>query len=195
VQLLHEICRLKPSLPQSIMNRDILDYESPCQTYPLSFSPLSSQSTSSSQTPNLRLAIGSYLQAGQGDNHITVVGLDPMVLYQQSLEDSSSTSPNAPPLRNASSSSFVPLARANHIYPVTALEFAPVTLASSDNGIKRELIGSTSDCLRLWDFVEDEGGNNVMSGGGGYVGRMGSGAISYRLTQRSQLSHVRRKLP
>ncbi|KAH8919200.1 WD40 repeat-like protein [Atractiella rhizophila] len=155
--------------------RDALDYESPSPTFALSFSSLSSTHSNA----NVRLAIGSYLSSGQGDNFVTVVGLDSLVLYQLSLEDKNEDR-RPLPLRNASTtSSFVPLARAQHQYPVTALEFGPPTLASSDNGVKKEMVGTTSDCLRLWEFIEDDGSGS------------GRNKTAPRIVQKQVLQHAK----
>lgn len=124
---------------------------------------------------DLKLCIGSYSE-NASDNNITVVGLNPQLA--QDPDNFLSYSQNE-------GYDFVPLAKQSTPYPVTKVDFSPASLANklaggSSGGEMREMIATTSDCLRLWDLVPSDSRS-------GYVGQ---GQMSYRLVERSTLSNV-----
>ena len=176
----------------------MLDYHSPSPTFALAFSPLSST------TASLKLAIGSHVEsrdARPDTNHITVIGLDKSYLeFEDDFMDGNSDnelgiarglSGGKGPGRSA----FIPLARAPHSYPPSAIAFSPAQLSGSLQGSSsatagegaREMVASSSDCLRLWDLVGDH-----EIGGNGFVGERGRKEMSSpsRLVQRAMLANV-----
>ncbi|KAK4702030.1 DDB1- and CUL4-associated factor 7, partial [Phenoliferia sp. Uapishka_3] len=52
----------------------------------------------------------------------------------------------------------------------------------------REMVATSSDCLRLFDLVGDEGGNSVS---GGFVGRGRGNGVGTRLVPRAQLANTK----
>lgn len=171
----------------------MLDYHSDCTTFALSFSPLSDS------TANLKLAVGSFVEhRGETNNNLTVVGLDPSFLDLEDDEDD--TEGYARSSRTGAlvqtGSAFQPLARAPHPYPPSALAFSPARLSSSlqsssvgtAGDATREMVASSSECLRLWDLVGDEAPMGK-PGQGGFVGA-GRGAAGSRLVQRAMLANV-----
>lgn len=128
---------------------------------------------------SLRIAVGSYVEAK--DNHITVVGLDPLADHNNLELDMADPWDPTPEPQHSPSSALVPLARTQHTYPCTAMEFSPAgSMSSTYQGNTRtsyELIATTSDCLRLWNLINDSHS-------------MGSG--SFRLESRAVLANVRR---
>lgn len=128
--------------------------------------------------PNdLKLCIGSYAESAS-ENNITVIGLHPQLLHD----------PDAFALNNPEGSDFIPLAKARTPYPVTKVDFSPASLANKlqasivGGSETREMIATTSDCLRLWDLT---GPQDV---GSRYVGRQSSS--THILVERSSLSNV-----
>jgi DDB1- and CUL4-associated factor 7 len=84
-------------------------------------------------------------------------------------------------------SDFVLLAETMHGYPATRLQWQPLTAATFGWGTKpatTELLATTGDALRIWDFSYD--GEQKPSN---YVGRH-STASGYHLGQRVALSGV-----
>ena len=132
---------------------------------------------------NLRLAVGSYSETSS-ENNITVIGLAPSLLHDAESHFCSGG--------DAGPSDFVPLAKAKTPYPVTKVEFAPPSLTGKLHGYNaaglnnREILATTSDCLRLWDFVAPD--EATQSPTAGFVGRQQSRSGS--LVERSALSNV-----
>lgn len=148
---------------------------------------------------SLKLAVGSFVEhRGETNNNLTVVGLDPSYLDLEDDEDD--TEGYARSSRNGAlvrtDSAFQPLARAPHPYPPSALAFSPARLSSSLQNSSvgtageatREMVASSSECLRLWDMVGDEAPMGK-PGQGGFVGA-GRGAAGSRLVQRAMLANV-----
>ena len=182
------------------MAPSILDYPSEGPTFALAFSPLSTQ------TATLKLAVGSFVEGRNEHNNVTVVGLDPAYLDLEDIYDD----PSAPSDDHADGpsyarardgtyvkqgSAFVPLARAQHPYPPSSIGFSPARLSntlqssnqSSVGEATREMVATSSDCLRLFDLVGDDG--QAMTSGG-FVGRPATGTGT-RLVPRAQLANVR----
>lgn len=83
---------------------------------------------------------------------------------------------------------FVTLVEAQHGYPATSLQWQPAAAASfnwSQKGGMSELMATTGDALRVWEYSAD--GQPGMSA---YVGRPASGT-GHRLNLRAALSGVR----
>ena len=144
--------------------------------------PLYGSSSLAPFPTDLKLCLGSYMES-TSENNITVIGLNPQLVY-----DPDSYAYN----NNVDSSDFVPLAKAKTPYPVTKVDFSPVSLASklqastAAGSETREMIATTSDCLRLWNMV---GPQEV---GSSYVGRQSP--RSHTLVERSSLSNVSCKM-
>ena len=86
---------------------------------------------------------------------------------------------------------FVTLVEAQHGYPATRLQWQPATANSfawSQKIGMAELLATTGDALRVWEYASDgaAAGGGV---GGGYVGRQ-SGGGGHRLTLKTALSGV-----
>ena len=117
-----------------------------------------------------RLAFGSFTEDSR--NRLAVAGLqDERVL----VEDDYDGAPHA---------DAVTLAEAHHGYPPTAVRWQPASAAATGiAGGNAELLATSGDALRVWEFAE--------SGptGGGYVG-MKAGGGGHRLTLKSTLSGV-----
>lgn len=84
-------------------------------------------------------------------------------------------------------SDFVTLVEANHGYPATSLQWQPAAATSfawSQKVGASELLATTGDALRVWEYASDQ--QPAMSN---YVGRQPSGG-GHRLTLRAALSGV-----
>lgn len=183
----------------------ILDYHSDTPTFALAFSPLSTS------TSTLKLGVGSFIDTRGDQNHLTIVGLDPTFLDLEdgwddlnglgvAMNDDGYNYPNfggnggvgGGGRVKPGTSAFVGLARTPHPYPPSAIAFSPATLSSSLQSSNvgtvgegtREMVASSSDCLRLFDLVGDEGK------AGGFVGGAGRREGGTRLVNRAVLANV-----
>lgn len=88
-------------------------------------------------------------------------------------------------------SDFVTLVQSHHGYPATNVQWQPAS-ASSFNWSQKagisELLASTGDALRVWEYTSDA--SPAMSSISGYVGRQSTND-GHRLTLRAALSGVR----
>ncbi|GAA5934466.1 uncharacterized protein JCM15063_004584 [Sporobolomyces koalae] len=196
----------------------MLDYHSDCSTFALSISPLSTNNPAS-----LKLAVGSYNehrtptttssavpgsssdatglgQSGGGNNHLTIVALDPTYLdLEDDLEDDHELALRSRTngTRVQAGSAFQPIARASLLYPPSSVQFAPARLSaslaagsSSGSGAggegHREVVATSSECLRLWDLVTEDESSAT---GGGYVGGSGTSLPRSRLVSRATLQN------
>ena len=118
-----------------------------------------------------RLGIASFTEDYR--NRIAIVGLqDERVLVEDNYPDYSD---------------FVTLAEAHHGYPATSLQWQPSSAPSfawSQKSVATELLATTGDALRVWEYMTDG-----QVGGSSYVGRTGSGTGS-RLQLKTCLSGV-----
>jgi WD repeat-containing protein 68 len=83
---------------------------------------------------------------------------------------------------------FVTLVEANHGYPATSLQWQPAVASSyawSQKSPSTELLATTGDALRVWEYSSDA--QPAMSG---YVGRQPTSS-GHRLTLKTALSGVR----
>ena len=82
---------------------------------------------------------------------------------------------------------FVTPVEAQHGYPATRLQWQPATANSfawSQKAASAELLATTGDALRVWEYASDA----PPAGGAGYVGRGAGGG--HRLTLKTALSGV-----
>lgn len=119
-----------------------------------------------------RLALSSYTEDYR--NRLAIIGLqDERSLVDDELHEGYSD--------------FVLLAETMHGYPATRLQWQPLTAATFTWAMKpatTELLATTGDALRIWDFSYD--GEQKTSS---YVGRHGA-TSGYHLGQRVALSGV-----
>ncbi|GAA6019354.1 hypothetical protein JCM10207_001269 [Rhodosporidiobolus poonsookiae] len=184
------MCALSPPAPS------ILDYHSEVPTFALSISPLSTSSPASLRLAvgsyneqRISGAAPSASSSSQGGaqpnpatytNNFTVAALDPAVLDLDDASDSDSETAwrsRSTRQRVQGGPAFQAIARAPLLYPPSAVQFAPARLSSSlaagaggqGGGEQREVVATSSECLRLWDLVSEPedgaGGRN-----GGFVG-------------------------
>ncbi|KAM0789994.1 hypothetical protein ACM66B_005324 [Microbotryomycetes sp. NB124-2] len=179
----------------------VLDYYSDSPTFALAFSPLGSS------TSSLKLAVGSYNEArGTDANHLTIAAVDTAVLE---LEDDDSDDDDNHDGRNIEGSyaktadgqririgsAFTNVARASHPYPPSAVRFSPPKLsatiqaaaAGTTGEITREMVATSSDCLRLWDLVQDDSGPSAASKAK-FVGQADV-STGHKLVQRAALAN------
>ncbi|KAI0819318.1 WD40 repeat-like protein [Trametes gibbosa] len=147
-----------------------LQYEAPWPVYALDWCKSSPPGQSSRPRSAFRLGIGSLTDDYR--NRIAIVGLqDERVL----VEDDYTEYPD-----------FVTLVEAQHGYPATRLQWQPSTANSfawSQKSANAELLATTGDALRVWEYSSDGSPAAV----GSYVGRnVGTGG--HQLTLKTALS-------
>lgn len=131
---------------------------------------------------SFRLGLGSLTEDYR--NRIAVVGLqDERVL----VEDDYSSD-----FGDSYYPDFVTLVEAHHGYPATSLQWQPATATSfawSQKAGQTELLATTGDALRVWEYASDQATSGGVSG---YVGKAqnAAGAGGHRLTLRAALSGV-----
>lgn len=81
---------------------------------------------------------------------------------------------------------FVSLVEAHHGYPATSVQWQPASAVGIGTQ-SSELIATSGDALRVWEY-SSEGGSGGQSGG--YVGVKQAG-FGHKLTLKSTLSGVR----
>ncbi|GAA5838899.1 hypothetical protein JCM9279_003892 [Rhodotorula babjevae] len=196
----------------------ILDYHSDGQTFALSISPLStssasslklavgsysearapSSSSSSSTTANGGIN-GAPPQQQQGGNHFTVAAPSPAVADLDDASDSESeTAYRSRTTRQrvpAGGSALSPIARAALLYSPSAVRFAPARLSSSlasaqGDGTEREVLATSTECLRLWDLVGEQDDGSAARQGGGFVGQ-GQAQSRSKLVSRATLQNAK----
>ena len=127
-----------------------------------------------------RLALGSFTEDYR--NRISIVGLaDERYLADSAgFEDEGYAEPYGPPPQ----SDFVVLAETMHGYPITKIAWEPAsTLSQGWKGSQSELLTSTGDALRIWEYAGEAESKPTQ-----YVGR--SQQTSHRLSQKIALSSV-----
>lgn len=118
-----------------------------------------------------RLALGSFTEDFR--NRIAIVGLqDERVL----VEDDYTDYPD-----------FVTLVEAHHGYPATSVQWQPASASKLSGGNGTELLATSGDALRVWEYAGDTSNGVPMSG---YVNVKQTGG-GHRLTLKSTLSGVR----
>ncbi|CAH7672151.1 WD40-repeat-containing domain protein [Phakopsora pachyrhizi] len=194
------------------MNQELIDYESPCPTFSIAFSPLGSSSLSSnpssnksttslssSDPSNLKLAVGSFIES-YSNNNVTIIGVQPQNYphHLQSNYDSRYDDSTLIGETGSTNLQFQALAKAPHPYPPTSLSFSPTRLseslqASSGNSSQmvrtREMLATSSDCIRLWDFahgtIEDNEPNSTFLG----ADNRRQKSTGYQLVLRSKMAN------
>ncbi|GAA6020799.1 hypothetical protein JCM11491_004656 [Sporobolomyces phaffii] len=156
-----------------------------------------SSAAASTSSPSTSAANHHQQQQQQGNNHLTVAALDPAYLdLEDDLDDESDTAlrSRSTGTRVQAGSAFQPVARTNLVYPPSAVQFAPARLSASlgagsaaGEG-QREVLATSSECLRLWDLVTGDETGGGGGGGGGFVGNAGSTSRS-RLVSRATLQN------
>ena len=129
-----------------------------------------------------RLALGSFTEDYR--NRIAIVGLadERSLLDGGGFEDEGYSEGYGAP--SAQQSDFVLLAETMHGYPITKIAWEPAsTLSQGWKGSNSELLTSTGDALRIWEY-STENDPKV----GSYVGR--SSSAPHRITQKIALSSV-----
>jgi DDB1- and CUL4-associated factor 7 len=133
---------------------------------------------------SFRLGLGSLTDDYR--NRIAIVGLqDERVLVEDDY---------APDFGDSYYPDFVTLVEAHHGYPATSLQWQPASANSfawSQKPAQAELLATTGDALRVWEYASDQAAGG--SGGGGYVGKTptSTGSGGHRLSLRAALSGVR----
>ncbi|KAH9948983.1 WD40 repeat-like protein [Amylocystis lapponica] len=147
----------------------LLQYEAPWPVYALDWCKTSAPGQQIRPRSAFRLGIASHTEDYR--NRIAIVGLqDERVL----VEDDYTEYPD-----------FVTLVEATHGYPATSLQWQPASAASyawSQKSATAELLATTGDALRVWEYSSDA--PPAMSA---YVGRQ-STASGHRLTLKTALS-------
>ncbi|PCH43888.1 WD40 repeat-like protein [Wolfiporia cocos MD-104 SS10] len=147
----------------------LLNYEAPWPVYALDWCKTVAPGSQLRPRSAFRLGISSLTDDSR--NRIAIVGLqDERVL----VEDDYTEYPD-----------FVTLVEAPHGYPATSLQWQPASAASyawSQKAATTELLATTGDALRIWEYTSD-----AQSALSSYVGRQASGG-GHRLTLKTALS-------
>lgn len=147
----------------------LLQYEAPWPVYALDWCKTSAPGQQPRPRSAFRLGIASLTDDYR--NRIAVIGLqDERVLVEDDYTDYAD---------------FVTLTDAHHGYPATSLQWQPAAATSFNWSQKvgvSELLATTGDALRVWEYASD--GQQGMTQ---YVGRPASGG-GHRLSLRAALS-------
>ncbi|KAG9042610.1 hypothetical protein FS837_010627 [Tulasnella sp. UAMH 9824] len=131
-----------------------------------------------------RLALGSFTEDYR--NRISIIGLADERYLVDNFEDEGYTEGYG----QSPQSDFTVLAETMHGYPITKIAWEPAsTLSQGWKGSSSELLTSTGDALRIWEYVGDAD-QKVASQ---YVGR--SAQAPGRLTQKIALSSAKNPTP
>jgi DDB1- and CUL4-associated factor 7 len=128
-------------------------------------------------------------------NQISVIGLlDERSLWEEEVDPPMSYGSNSNGYGGngnaATPQDFVCLAEAPHGYPATKVEWQPSTANKAiglytESGMSRELLASTADGLRIWEYTQNP------EGMGGQFAKSTPSPLSGRLQQRVVLTGVR----
>ncbi|KAF5351690.1 hypothetical protein D9756_007421 [Leucocoprinus leucothites] len=147
-----------------------LQYEAPWPIHSMDWCKTPAPGQQARHKTAFRIGVSSFLDNYQ--NYIAVLGLqDEHVL----VEDDFTDYPD-----------FVSLVEAYHGYPATSLQWQPATAMNhnwSQKSANTELLATTSDALRVWEYSGD-GSANVSS----YVGRPPTNNGHHSLTMKTALS-------
>jgi WD repeat-containing protein 68 len=130
-------------------------------------------------------------------NRISIIGLlDERCLWEEELDPAMSYGQNSGygnginNNTNTSSQDFVCLAEAHHGFPPTKVAWQPSTAQKvngfHDPGLPRELLASTADGLRIWEYTQATDGPLSSQ-----FGKFTPPPLSGRLQQRVMLTGVR----
>ncbi|GJE95324.1 WD40 repeat domain-containing protein [Phanerochaete sordida] len=159
----------------------VLQYEAPWPVYALDWCKSPAPGHQHRPRSSFRLGLGSLTDDYR--NRIAIVGLqDERVLVEDDY---------AADFGDSYYPDFVTLVEAHHGYPATSLQWQPAsanTFPWSEKPAQTELLATTGDALRVWEYASDQSSGG--SGGGGYVGKAQSSpqAGGHRLTLRAALS-------
>jgi WD repeat-containing protein 68 len=165
----------------------VLHYEAQSPIYALDWCHTHGPNSSRARSA-FRIALGTFVEDYR--NRITIVGLPD---ESSLLEGSSNASSNASANGGAGGSDFVVLAEAMHGYPPTRLQWEPASAVGQSWPIKTsgaELLATTGDALRVWEFVTESDGGVGPGSQAGFVGRQGSAGLGGKLSQKIALSSV-----
>ncbi|KAG9076081.1 hypothetical protein FRC06_009717 [Ceratobasidium sp. 370] len=161
----------------------VLHYEAQSPIYALDWCHTHGPNSSRARSA-FRIALGTFVEDYR--NRITIVGLP---------DESSLIEGASPP---AGGSDFVVLAEAMHGYPPTRLQWEPASAVGQSWPIKTsgaELLATTGDALRVWEFVSESDGGVGPGSQAGYVGRQGSTGLGGKLSQKIALSSSKNPNP
>ncbi|KAG8742685.1 hypothetical protein FRC10_001041 [Ceratobasidium sp. 414] len=161
----------------------VLHYEAQSPIYALDWCHTHGPNSSRARSA-FRIALGTFVEDYR--NRITIVGLP---------DESSLIEGASPP---AGGSDFVVLAEAMHGYPPTRLQWEPASAVGQSWPIKTsgaELLATTGDALRVWEFVTESDGGVGPGSQAGYVGRQGSTGLGGKLSQKIALSSSKNPNP
>lgn len=174
----------------------VLHYESQSPIYALDWCHTHGPNSSRARSA-FRIALGTFVEDYR--NRITIVGLpdessllesNPNAGYNNSGSQSGS---NANANGGSGGSDFVVLAEAMHGYPPTRLQWEPASAVGQSWPIKTsgaELLATTGDALRVWEFVTESDGGVGPGSQAGFVGRQGNAGLGGKLSQKIALSSV-----
>ncbi|KAG8998432.1 hypothetical protein FRB94_006900 [Tulasnella sp. JGI-2019a] len=161
-----------------------LHYEAPWPVYALDWCRTSGPGQQRIRS-GFRLALGSFTDDYR--NRISIVGLaDESSLIDNGMDEQgyADAYQGAPP-----QSDFVVLAETMHGYPITKIAWEPASALSEGwRGPNFELLTSTGDALRIWEY-----GGEADVKPSSYVGR--SQQAPYRLSQKIALSSAKNPTP
>ncbi|KAF8601846.1 WD40 repeat-like protein [Ceratobasidium sp. AG-I] len=179
----------------------VLHYESQSPIYALDWCHTHGPNSSRARSA-FRIALGTFVEDYR--NRITIVGLpdessllesNPNAGYNNS---SSQSGANASANGGSGGSDFVVLAEAMHGYPPTRLQWEPASAVGQSWPIKTsgaELLATTGDALRVWEFVTESDGGVGPGSQAGYVGRQGNAGLGGKLSQKIALSSSKNPNP
>jgi len=146
----------------------LLNYEAPWPVYALDWCKTPAPGQHMRPRSAFRLALGSFSEDFR--NRIAIVGLqDERVL----VEDDYNDYPD-----------FVTLVEAHHGYPATSVQWQPASASKLSGSNGTELLATSGDALRVWEYAGDTSNGGPMSG---YVNVKQTGG-GHRLTLKSTLS-------
>jgi WD repeat-containing protein 68 len=139
---------------------------------------------------SFRLAIGSFVEDFR--NRISIIGLiDDRCLLEDEMGPYTNSVTNGYSSPAPTAQDFTVLAEATHGYPASKIAWQPIKAYQLNGGMNergepRELLASTSDGLRIWEYVIQDASTH-----GSYIGKAVTPAPGTgRLTQRVSLTGV-----
>ncbi|KAG9018597.1 hypothetical protein FRB90_011265 [Tulasnella sp. 427] len=168
------------STPITMVASTALHYDAPWQVYALDWCRTSGLGQQRIRS-GFRLALGSFTEDYR--NRISIIGLADERYLVDTFEDEGYSEGYG-----QSQSDFTVLAETMHGYPITKIAWEPAsTLSQGWKGSASELLTSTGDALRIWEYIGSDADQKVPSQ---YVGR--SAQAPGRLTQKIALSSLKR---
>ncbi|KAJ1299746.1 hypothetical protein OPQ81_007332 [Rhizoctonia solani] len=172
----------------------VLHYESQSPVYALDWCHTHGPNSSRARSA-FRIALGTFVEDYR--NRITIIGLpDESSLLEGSPNANANSSISAN--GGAGGSDFVVLAEAMHGYPPTRLQWEPASAVGQSWPIKTsgaELLATTGDALRVWEFLTESDGGVGPGSQTSYVGRQGSAGLGGKLSQKIALSSSKNPNP